>query len=466
MFGSRRDNYNNNQAAVEAAIQKDDVIKLMKIENLNGNEFVYSADGQRQRNYLYNRDENFDIPLRSLGLLHLAAYYNALHCFAYLVQSKIAEDMLKTIHNNLTPLHYACYKGSFEVAAYIISRCTTDKQKPSLLDDAFKAVDQNGQIDTHYFKLALNVKNYRLMELLIQKGIFSKDSKYILEKLRNSAVQKKDARSLKMILSLEVENKTTPYQGDLMTPLMYAALLQDIECIQLLKEAGESISDHDKDKRTPLFYACQFGSNVSVIKALIENEAEIDLRSDENSEGAAHWACKSGNPEILRVLLRTKIDIFRLDKNGLTCVYHIKQDKPANVIRILDMLYAAGMKFDQLENNPIRIFTNSLYANSNASIIKWFLQHGTSLDTSLVDPARSNQQDTKLLTFINSKSRCCEEYMNIKKQFVDMIQTSATPRSNGSVNSTTKIPDLHPNQSAEDKPESNTMDAGSDDSIF
>ena len=72
---------------------------------------------------------------------------------------------------------------------------------------------------------------------------------------------------------------------------------------------------------TPLLYACEEGY-LDICKLLIENGASMDAKSGESQnhfrQSPLHFACSSGNEELVKYLLSKRDNINELTSDGIT----------------------------------------------------------------------------------------------------------------------------------------------------
>jgi ankyrin repeat protein len=95
-----------------------------------------------------------------LAPLHIAAFYNSLECFVFLLDNTSYElDISQTSAEDYHPLHYAVYGGAYEVVSYILSK------KP---DEARVIIAREGAKNLLY--LAIKSGDHRIMKLLLDCG--------------------------------------------------------------------------------------------------------------------------------------------------------------------------------------------------------------------------------------------------------------------------------------------------------
>ena len=94
-------------------------------------------------------------------------------------------------------------------------------------------------------------------------------------------------------------------------PIHYAACCKEDGPINYLISLGALIDEVDKEKKSPLMYACMSGG-LDCVKALIRKHANILLKDKILKNTAFHFACKNGFIDIVKYFLENtdiKIDL-------------------------------------------------------------------------------------------------------------------------------------------------------------
>lgn len=110
----------DNKQAIFDAVLSDDLertksllapIKDIKKFNFNNELNIYF------NHYLDDYETNDE----NVSILHIAAAFNSLNCFKYIVSEKILPLTIATA-NKYIPLHFSCFFGSVDVSLYILSQ--------------------------------------------------------------------------------------------------------------------------------------------------------------------------------------------------------------------------------------------------------------------------------------------------------------------------------------------------------
>ena len=94
-------------------------------------------------------------------------------------------------------------------------------------------------------------------------------------------------------------------------PIHYAACCKEAGPINYLISLGALIDEVDKQKKSPLIYACMSG-RLECVKALLRKKANIMLKDKSLKNTAFHYACKYGHKDIVEYFLENteiKVDL-------------------------------------------------------------------------------------------------------------------------------------------------------------
>lgn len=97
-------------------------------------------------------------------------------------------------------------------------------------------------------------------------------------------------------------NPTTKTDDNGITPLMFAAMENHVDCIELLLNAQADKDTQDKDGKTALHHACIHGKLDSV-KVLVAETGTNRSIQDKNGFTPLHEACRHGHLDIVKELL-------------------------------------------------------------------------------------------------------------------------------------------------------------------
>ena len=100
-------------------------------------------------------------------------------------------------------------------------------------------------------------------------------------------------------------------------PIHWAATGGDLECVQILVEAGAALDAKDAFGRTALHLATFKGHDTRVVKALLDAGCDVDAR-DAGGATALHLACSHGAQDLAATLAHAACDVHARDAAGRT----------------------------------------------------------------------------------------------------------------------------------------------------
>ena len=376
--------YRNTDTLVKY-VSNNDVANL----GIYGEDEIHSTNFQIS-SYFSDKTQNQQtshIPLKSMSLLHVAAYYDSLETFIYLHNFRNINLNTKTA-NGYNPLHFACYGNSREVAEYIIQK---DPKICSIETDT----------EHQYIYLACCGNAPEILTLLLNHGadLNSRKNKFV-DKPIDYAIKAKRIKCLEILLKnlKKSENSQMP-KCEGYSPMMLAIINSQPAAVPLLLEAGNDPSIRTADGNTVLSLNCFFLGDVSITEMICNILPDVDIPHGERGLGAVHWICKSKNPEMAKVILRKQIEINRFDKEGyLGPHYLIDNAKKNDALKILNMLYDYGLDLNKVsDRNHNTLLGEFLLAiKVEPEIIDWFLSKNVEIDVPLIKVTTGKNEYTTI----------------------------------------------------------------------
>ncbi|KAF3164382.1 hypothetical protein TWF788_001167 [Orbilia oligospora] len=165
------------------------------------------------------------------------------------------------------------------------------------------------------------------------------------------------------------------------TALMIAAEKQKVDFIRALLGCGANVAAIDSKGCSALDHAIDFGSDVSVVKVLVEAGAEIEHSSRDRELPPVMKAAYSGNTIVLNFLLDQKpIDVFRVVAETGENIWHmlLPSDNPLRIIKILKerKLQASINMKDAKQLTPLK---KALYMNCSPDILEALVLAGSNV---------------------------------------------------------------------------------------
>jgi ankyrin repeat protein len=224
------------------------------------------------------------IPRNQLGLMHLAAFYDSLEIFLYLLDMGFSLELLSP--DDFQPIHYAAAGGSIEIATFIC-----EHHSPSLTN-----APGNPGISALYLAVASSTTD--VIELLLKARAVVTDSPLILSPLHR-AILNRDAQSLTLLIEYSRHFCRTDERQ--YSPLMKAIALRWTAAAILLIETGVPVNYRNPPGRSALFCAI-FSGRLDLARLLIKHGADILTPGEHGVAFAFRWVRFIGqrDPEILR----------------------------------------------------------------------------------------------------------------------------------------------------------------------
>lgn len=249
-------------------------------------------------NMTLNLDTNISIlPKNGIPLMHFAAFYDNLE--AFIILEKAGCSLRSLSSDSYWPLHYACENGSSEVASYILSR-DPDQAK----------IDT----DTNFQAILISIQSDSpdILEMLLNYGANLESPKNKLSFPLERAIRTKHFSCLLVLLNHECKIQV---KAGFRTPLMIAVAYHFSKAILPLIDLGCDPQTVSADNETALSLACE-SNDIDIVKQILQRIDRIEIPSGElgNTPSIARSATRSGNPEILELIIQRGCDFDRFDK--------------------------------------------------------------------------------------------------------------------------------------------------------
>ncbi|XP_019619647.1 PREDICTED: malignant fibrous histiocytoma-amplified sequence 1 homolog [Branchiostoma belcheri] len=119
------------------------------------------------------------------------------------------------------------------------------------------------------------------------------------------------------------------------TPLHCAAAVGDLQVIDLLINAGAEVDSQDEVGCSPLHRAVWY-NKFDVVQALLSKYAADKDKKNLEGYTPVHLAAKAGHLEILKILLKTGVNLDVVDKVGMTAADHAKEREHLDAVKLLE----------------------------------------------------------------------------------------------------------------------------------
>ena len=348
-----------------------------------------------------------------ITLLHVAAFYDSLECFCFLeskYKTKKNENILRTPSTkSYYPLHYACFNGSREIVAYILSQ---DPEEASMILP---------NIDHHFLFYTVYGGDPIILTELFKNGADLQEAHNKADDPIGKAISLSQIECLKVLLKYEKGSSNS----NKYTPAMLASKNCHPEALKLLISSEEDITYSSGSNESVISLMFHYSNGLifkDVLLYLLRRypNARIEPPSD-NIAGVVHWICKIADKEISLLMIQTAdVNINRLDENNYSGPHYmaiqknIKEDTIIDILRILiNNNFDVNLKPKNIANapRPIEYFLNAMVRRTK--VIQFLLENGARLDKkSSKDPNKTiyeqamntqNQEMKNLLSSYYSK---------------------------------------------------------------
>ena len=385
MYNNRNSRSDSESNSIVTVIAKNDLGSLT--EQIYGNKKIPSDISKFDKKFaqpIYRllEDQNassLSIPKDSLNLLHISAYYDSTECFL-LLRDHI--NPFSQSGEGLTPFHYALANGSYELASLIMNMAETSNDGKNTLQQIFDADSQRENYKYSLPYLAIRSKSNKCLKLLFEKGYDLQHSSISIKKeAMHLAISTTSIQSIEILLQYLKKDQTQ--QGD--TPIILAVKNNETEALRVLLEClAANPATIDSDNKTALYYACYY-NNEEAVKLLCDSMVDIDLPRTLKVSAAIHWACKSKNINIIRMVVSKGVDVNRLDDKGETGLAHFIDGKQEDLIKCLEIFVKHGYDINfhmEKKNTILGILLTSCIVKPFLAI-EWVLAHGADVDLPL-----------------------------------------------------------------------------------
>lgn len=296
----------------------------------------------------------------------------------------------KSINNDNNIIHYASLNNNKELVKYLAQHHSED----------FKYIDNNGQTPVHilaslgYINLLksilnkdliglTNSKNQTLLHLLYNnhdfliwadKNIGLKDIINIVDEegmtvLTQNISNGKNNKTIDFLIGIKGIDINHP---SVLPPLNVAIYGRNVYAIDTLLKHGANVNQKDQSYFSPLLLAVQKKLPLTV-KKLIEKGADVNYTGPEGEHNPLIMAIKNNDEETMDVLLKSKFNFNKYDRNMDTPLHVALSMKE----KISPTIIAKLLYFSDIEKKNVHGKTplNMLKEHHNPDNYKVFIEH-------------------------------------------------------------------------------------------
>ncbi|XP_062620998.1 ankyrin-3-like [Saccostrea cucullata] len=215
-------------------------------------------------------------------------------------------SVFETRKDNWTILHSACLNAQYKMCQYILS------QYPYMLE----VVDTDGWNAAHY---AAKGGDVRILQILVEEGLSLNETTKDNLTMLHIACLTTQHKMCQYILS-KYPNMLKAVDINGFNAAHHAAQGGDVRILQLLAEAGLTVTETTKDNRTILHIAC-LNAQYKICQYILSQYPNMLKAVDTYGWNAAHFAAEGGDANILQLLLEEGLPATETTRDNLTILH-------------------------------------------------------------------------------------------------------------------------------------------------
>ncbi|MDR1385461.1 MAG: ankyrin repeat domain-containing protein [Planctomycetaceae bacterium] len=335
-------------------------------------------------------------------LLHIAAMNrNSFEVLKYLVDK--GSDVNADDGRKMTPLFLAVLAKNDRAARYLLTKGAKPPQRyhytlpdyETQLINALAILSPTYERtirETDYEKTVLQTTDYSRVlrnqnaSIEARTKLMEKITLYI-DKIKNKknddifeAAYEEDTETVKSMLKNNpaLVNAKDKDAGN--TPLHYAAMgNSDLTIIRYLLENGADINIRNNYGITPFYTAAGFNPNIEIIKYLAEKGADINIKSKNGGTALLNSvAGQNTNTEITKYLIKKGLDINAQDDDGLTPIISAAGFNPN--AEFVKCLIENGVNVNFKDKSGVTPIYVAAALNPNAEVLKYLITKGANVN--------------------------------------------------------------------------------------
>ncbi|TMW69647.1 hypothetical protein Poli38472_001803 [Pythium oligandrum] len=284
-------------------------------------------------------------------------------------------DLKAVDKNGFSVMHSACEGGDLDVVKLLVSKGVD-----------LKAVAVDGRSVLH------GASGVDVVKFLLESGLDVNSASETKWTPLHTACEECEADIVKVLL--EAGADINAVDEDDFSVLHSACEGGDVQIIKMLVEKGANLKAVDSDGRTVLHIACNFGS-VDAVKHLLELGVDINA-VDNDGWSVLHFASESGNKALLELLMLKGLgrqeslrvvhsdqdgaaaatspvfDAYTSSKDGQTVLHSAAKSGNVNVVNMLLSLGMDSNIVDNVGDTPL----HAAASEGNAAVVQVLLNNG------------------------------------------------------------------------------------------
>lgn len=273
-----------------------------------------------------NVDKNTDGLNPEIRMLHDAIINCNEREFEHLLSnSSIKTSMLEQLnHRGFNSLHLAARVGKLKFFRQILSQN---------VDIQSKAIDGRNCLHIGAYN-----GNYQICKYILEnhKDMFLTKDRYNMNPAHWAALGgQENILSLMMEFECNVSEKTPKYEENLILFACMSASLSVCEFVQSRKEIAYLLNAQNSEGWNSIQYAAKSG-NIDVFRFLVENGVDIRNKSLKTGKNCLQIACEKGNKEVCEYILEKAPDLVKgTDKYEHHVGHFVAKSGDTEILRLL-----------------------------------------------------------------------------------------------------------------------------------
>ena len=298
-------------------------------------------------------------------------------------------------NNGMTPLHHSCRNGHIDITQYLIEVQHCD----------INITDNEGHTLLHH---AAWSANFDLVQYLItEQGL----SPTAVDKNGLTALHyASGSLNLPLVKELITTYQLDTHQSNDKLPIHCAAHSGDILLLELYVKTFDCSVGLTDDNGLNIVHYSSLKGHTHFIKHIVNKYPtyinQLIHSTDNDGQIPLHYACQSGNIQLVTFLIDTKCDVTAKNTCGSTCVMFASLSGNLDLVQLLIQQY----KLEPLDGDQYG-FT-ALHAaaeNGHICILEWYSQEYSVDITSHCD---NNKYTLAHLAAYNGKLHCLQHLIN------------------------------------------------------
>lgn len=273
-------------------------------------QYVVETRVDKKKEYIFEqRDENGCI------LMHYAAQVGSIGILDYIIKKTSPDILKKTCIRGQNALHFAMKDNKTDMFLHLINKYKNQFQSSGSFSPVHWVAWQGivwllDSLEKQGFDIFIKTKNgLNILDIACMTKISTESNKFC-----EDVLTKYNDRNKIDLMKTDLSGWNIAHYASMSGRLLILKLIEKEPTLRSL------ITKETKWNKTCLHIACEH-ANVSTVKFLVTEFPTLLSCNDHLSWNALHYAAKGGSLEILEYLIKNKLEIGCLTKDGKTILH-------------------------------------------------------------------------------------------------------------------------------------------------